>query len=413
MHPVSVGSRISDMDTSHAAERARDLELVMQLWRKLGHSPSSIRGYRHYVRNILERANGSDYAELCADRVVRLALSYARQHHTDPQDTRRLWLSAFRAFAWGLQRLGKAVGSIELSKRSSTQAAPVLVDFVRHGEQLGWAEQTLRLHLRYLAELHRFLVRHHAPWPVPRLRDLDRFLQHVATRWQRATVSGAAGTCRTWLRFLFITGRSEHDLASSVSLPPRILYPRPPRALPWATVRQLHRGIDPTTPIGRRDDAQYHLFCAYGLSSAEITHLKLEDIDWAAGILHIRRRKNGSTVDLPLLPAVAKSIAGYLQHARPQSACRHVFIRHTIPFGPLSHGTIGERVRCWAERAHVQTPFIGAHVFRHSFATCQLERGAPLKVIADILGHRDCRTTAIYVRAALARLRPLALPVPV
>jgi site-specific recombinase XerD len=60
----------------------------------------------------------------------------------------------------------------------------------------------------------------------------------------------------------------------------------------------------------------------------------------------------------------------------------------------------------------VQAPFLGAHLFRHSVATYQLERGTPLKVIADILGHRDCRTTAIYVRSALARLRQLALPVP-
>jgi site-specific recombinase XerD len=131
-------------------------------------------------------------------------------------------------------------------------------------------------------------------------------------------------------------------------------------------VRQLSRGIDRSTPLGRRDYAQYLLFCAYGLSNAEIIDLKLEQIDWHAGILHIRRVKNGATVDLPLLPNVAK----------------------------------------------VEAPYLEAHLFRHSFATRQLERGTPLKVIGDILGHRSCQTTPIYVRTALARLRQLALPVP-
>jgi integrase len=177
-------------------------------------------------------------------------------------------------------------------------------------------------------------------------------------------------------------------------------------------VRQLGKGIDRSTPMGRRDYAQYLLFCAYGLSNAEIIDLKLEQIDWDAGIIHIRRVKNGSTVDLPLLPAVAKAMAVYLRHSRPQSLFRNVFIRHTIPFGPLSHATVGQRVRCWAERAKVQAPFLGAHLFRHSFATAQLERGTPLKIIGDILGHRSCQTTRIYVRTALARLRKLALPVP-
>jgi integrase len=177
-------------------------------------------------------------------------------------------------------------------------------------------------------------------------------------------------------------------------------------------VRQLGNGIDRSTDLGRRDYAQYLLFCAYGLSNAEIINLKLEQIDWRAGILHIRRAKNGATVDLPLLPAVAKAIATYLRLGRPHTASRNVFVRHAIPFGPLGHATVGQRVRSWAERAKVQGPFLGAHLFRHSFATYQLERGMPLKVIGDILGHRSCQTTLIYVRGALGRLRQLALAVP-
>jgi site-specific recombinase XerD len=284
--------------------------------------------------------------------------------------------------------------------------------FAHYGHGLGWADQTLRIHQRYLDKLRHFLIRHQAPWPVPRLLDLDHFLFYVAKRWSRTTVSSVAGACRAWLRFLFITGRSEHDLAASVALPPSIAYPRPARALPWTMVRQLGKGINRSTAMGRRDYAQYLLFCAYGLSSAEVNNLKLEAIDWDAAILHIRRVKNGATVDLPLLPAVARALASYLRHGRPQTPSRYVFIRHTIPFGPLSHATIGLRVRCWAEQAGVKAPYLGAHLFRHSFATRQLERGTPLKVIGDILGHRRCQTTGIYVRTALSRLRRLALPVP-
>ena len=401
------------MNTSRAIDQARDVESVAQLWRGLGRSPDGITVYRDYIKRLLFEAGGGEDRTLCADRVVRLAQAYARRRHLNVQRARGMWLSSFRAFAWGLQRLGKAVGSVELTRKQSVDLEPVVQAFIGHGKELGWAEATLRSRLRYVDCLRCFLVRRHRSWPVPQLRDIDHFLQFASKRWTRTTVASAAGTYRCWLRFLFISGRSEHDLASAVALPPKISYPRPARAVPWATVRQLRRGIDPSTPIGRRDEAQYLLFCAYGLSSAEVTHLQLEDIDWNGAILHIRRVKNGSTVDLPLLPAVAKAIAGYLRRARPQSACRHVFIRHTIPFGALSHATVGQRVRCWAERAHVQIPFLGAHLFRHSFATHHLERGTPLKVIGDILGHGDCRTTGVYVRTAIAKLRRLALPVPV
>jgi site-specific recombinase XerD len=324
---------------------------------------------------------------------------------------RRRCLSAFRAFAWGLQQLGIEVGATEFPKRSGP-LDPTMAAFIQYGQKIGWAEHTLELHRRFLEQLQTFQARRRAPWPVPRLTDLDRFLYLAAKRWKRGTIYGAAGTFRAWLRFLFVTGRSSHDLASSFTIPPSIPCPEPRRAQPWDAVRRLRQGIDRSTPVGLRDDAQYHLFCAYGLSSAEVTHLQLKDVDWESGILHIRRQKNGAAFDLPLLPAVARSIAVYLRRARPHSPSRHVFIRHTIPFGPLNHATIGERVRCWAERSHVRLSFVGAHLFRHSFATHQLERGMSLKAIGDILGHRDCRTTGIYTRSALARLRKLALPVP-
>ena len=232
----------------------------------------------------------------------------------------------------------------------------------------------------------------------------------MTQQWERSTIHSAVTVYRAWLRFLFITGRSQHDLAQSFTVPPRVVDAEPRRALPWPTIRQLRRGIDKAAPLGRRDDAQYHLLCAYGLGAAEILHLRLTDIDWETGTLHIRRQKTGTPFDLPLLPDVARSIAQYIRYSRPRSSRR---FNHRIPFGPLSSSTLAARVRVWAQRAHVNVPFLGCHSFRHSVATRQLERGTPLKVIGDILGHRHSETTEIYVRSALERLRKLALPVPV
>jgi hypothetical protein len=89
------------MCVSSEVDQSRDLKSVVQLWRDLGHTPDSIDVYPMYVRLILREARCVDYQSLCADRVVHLALSYAWRRKIGLQQTRRMWLSSFRASAAG------------------------------------------------------------------------------------------------------------------------------------------------------------------------------------------------------------------------------------------------------------------------------------------------------------------------
>jgi integrase len=152
----------------------------------------------------------------------------------------------------------------------------------------------------------------------------------------------------------------------------------------------------------------------YGLGAAETRGLLLEDLDWTAGQLRVRRPKTGQEIVLPLLPAVARAVAAYVRLSRPRHASvRALFVQMRAPFSALTGSSAIQHVlRKHAQVAGITGRFLGSHALRHSHATRQVELGAPLKMVGDILGHRSPSSTSAYVRVAVSRLRGLALPLP-
>jgi integrase len=177
--------------------------------------------------------------------------------------------------------------------------------------------------------------------------------------------------------------------------------------------RRILRAIPRDRSVGRRDYAMFLLMAAYGLGAGEIVGLRLDDIDWRAGVLRARRPKTAVPIELPLLPAVARALASYLQRDRSRTtSTRMLFVTMGLPQRALTGSVLRHQARTYAARAGVTVAPLGAHVFRHSHATRQIDTGAPAKVVGDILGHRRPPSISAHVRLALRRLRGVGLPVP-
>jgi integrase len=155
------------------------------------------------------------------------------------------------------------------------------------------------------------------------------------------------------------------------------------------------------------------LMALYGFGAAEVLALQFEDVDWKSEIIRVRRPKTGVQIELPLLPPVARALTAYLKTERPPGTrTRKIFVRAKIPYEPLTSAAIRHRIRQYARGVGIAAPVIGAHSFRHSHASRQVDAGANIKVVSDILGHRRPSSTSVYVRVALRRLRGVSLPVP-
>jgi site-specific recombinase XerD len=59
------------------------------------------------------------------------------------------------------------------------------------------------------------------------------------------------------------------------------------------------------------------------------------------------------------------------------------------------------------------TPYVGAHILRHSLATNLVRNGASLEEISDTLRHRSRATTMLYAKLDIEGLRSIAQSWPV
>jgi integrase/recombinase XerD len=198
-----------------------------------------------------------------------------------------------------------------------------------------------------------------------------------------------------------------------------------PPASTWSTTPTLpkaispedaHRAIDScdlNSGVGLRDRVVLLFLTRLGLRAHELIALQLSDLDWDRGRLRVRA-KGGREQLLPLPTDVGAAIAAYLQHGRPASHDRHVFLRSQAPIRGLMFGSdaIGSIVRSALERAEVNAPHRRSHQSRHALAVNMLRRGASLEEIGEVLGYRSPQTTSIYARVDISALRSLALPWP-
>ena len=391
---------------------------VIQAWRSIGLGEQVIAVYLAWVRRYRAhlRAQGLDEVErLTLADAMAFAKSYVgpRRGCRVKESTRLGARHALHGWSCALQQLGVSVPPWRPAP--TPPRLPALL--VAYGEyrrsHRGIAAGTLARDLDVAADFLRWLRSRGRRVAAMRVTDIDRFVDELSARLARRTVAGMCSTLRSFLRFLHVTGRLLRDLACCVVAPRFRVDERPPRALPWETVRRILRAIPRDRPVGRRDFAMFLLMASYGLGSGEVVHLRLDDIDWRAGILRAPRPKTAVPIELPLLAAVARALAAYLRGGRPRhSRTREIFVTKRLPHSALTTGALRHRVRLYAGRAGVVAPVIGSHVFRHSHATRQIDAGAHPKIVSDILGHRRPSSTSVYVRLAFQRLRTVALPVP-
>lgn len=372
------------------------------------YTPSTIRIKLRLVADLDEwlQRSGRTVTDLNQDGVKVFLAARRRRHRRHRVDRPTL-----RHFMEHLQRKGV----IAMTPVVAVEETPMLKlerryeDYLR--KERGLNAKTIKNN-RIL--VHRFLFEHFGKEPlrleVLQAADVSRFIikhrRHMGSKYAQAMVSGL----RSFFRFLVVDGKTAIDLTRSLPTVPCWRNATVPKYLSDEEVEQILASCDRRISVGRRDYAVLLLLARLGLRAGEVARLQLDEIDWRAGEIHVLGK--GQVRDrLPLLPEIGQALVAYLRRDRPRGSCRHVFLRAIAPRdGFTSPNTVSTIARRAVERAGLQPPFKGAHIFRHSLATKLLRCGASMAEIAEVLRHRNTATTEIYAKVDIRRLRALARP---
>jgi len=210
---------------------------------------------------------------------------------------------------------------------------------------------------------------------------------------------------RSFFRFCFIHKYMRADFSGLVPSIRRYRHAALPKGLEDSALERMLKQIDTVSAIGARNYAIIVLMMAYGMRGVSAAEMLLEDIDWQNSRIRIRAQKGGKEVVVPLLEPVGEAIIKYLQHRYAKSPFREVFLTAKAPFRPLTGLVISNTIRKYLKRAGIQIEGGGSNTLRHSWAIRALRHDAPIKAIADVLGHRYIDTTFIYAKTDLKTLR--------
>jgi integrase/recombinase XerC len=222
--------------------------------------------------------------------------------------------------------------------------------------------------------------------------------------YAKTTIARRLASLRSFFRF----GQREGWVDTNPAKPLR--NPRRARTLPhFLSTEDLGRLLESPPGdklLGIRDRAILETLYAAGLRVGELVGLCDGDLDFAAGILHVRgkgKRERLSPVGSYATRAITKWLGvRRLHHLEPQGPSAPVFVNR---FGRrTTTRSIGRMLEKYLRQTGLDirtTP----HSLRHSFATHLLDSGADIRSVQELLGHKSLVTTQIYTHISTAGLR--------
>ena len=220
------------------------------------------------------------------------------------------------------------------------------------------------------------------------------FLEFLYKTQNSSSVSRILATLRTFYKYLVRDGKIQKNPFSSIKnpkLPKKIL-----EILDEQEVKKFLDSIPSSSYLELRDKAMFELLYSCGMRVSEIVDLKLSDIDFDEGLLRFIGKGNKERIT-PIGDTAKDCLDKYIRAARynleRERKSENVFLNRNGQ--KITRQGFWKILKKYAGKVNLNKNLY-PHLFRHSYATHMLERGADLRIVQELLGHSSISTTEIY-----------------
>lgn len=141
-----------------------------------------------------------------------------------------------------------------------------------------------------------------------------------------------------------------------------------------------------------------------GLRIGEAINLRLKDIDFERGLIHIKSAKGRKDRYTLLSKGLIPLLQTYVNHYNP-----NVLLFEGRQGEPYTQVSARQVLKKSLQLAGIKK-YATLHTLRHSFATHLLESGTDIRYIQELLGHNSPKTTMIYTHVSTTNLKDIKNP---
>ena len=223
-------------------------------------------------------------------------------------------------------------------------------------------------------------------------------------QYSRATVARKLATLRSFYKHLCRIGELADNPVAVIRTPKQER--RLPKFLDPSEMQRLLEAPKGDDILTVRDRAILETIYSTGMRVSELCRMDLEDVDFLGEVVRLRGKGRKERL-APIGSYAVRAIKAYLEARKVHS--------HAAAFDPkplflnrhgrrLNQRSIRRKLSKYLAEAGLD-PSVSPHTLRHSFATHMLNRGADLRAVQELLGHRSLSTTQIYTHVTMRRMK--------